>query len=155
METPVLSGRCLCGRVSYTSSSLPSCFTYCHCQACRRHTGSAFGAWYDFPHLSFKIEEAGFMIQRKSDIAIRSSCKDCGTPLFMTYYALPDTIAVAAGTIDEESVQGELVKPGNHIFLGEKAKWYVLPEDGLDRYDEWPPGFEDALETWRGSVKKL
>ena len=73
----------------------------------------------------------------------------------MTYYALPDTIAVAAGTIDEESVQGELVKPSNHIFLGEKAKWYTLPEDGLARYDEWPPGFEDALETWKGSVKKL
>ena len=95
------------------------------------------------------------MLQTMSDIALRSSCKDCGTPMFMTYYATPDTIAVAAGTIDEKSVQGELVKPGNHIFVGEKANWFVLPEDGLDRYDEFPPGFEDALETWKGQVKKL
>ena len=94
------------------------------------------------------------MIQRKSDIAIRASCRDCGTPLFMTYYALPDTISVSAGTIDEESMKGRILKPDNHIFVGEKADWYTLPDDGLKRYKEFPPGITDALENWKQQVDK-
>lgn len=123
-------------------------------EACRRNTGSAFGAWTDLPHLSLKIEEAGSMLQNTSDLAIRSSCKACGTPMFMAYYATPDTIGVAVGTIDEESVQGELAKPDSHIFVGDKAGWFTLPEDGLARYANFTPGFTDALEKWKMQVKK-
>ena len=72
----------------------------------------------------------------------------------MTYYAAPDTIAVAAGTIDETSMQGELLKPDCHIFVEDKAGWFTLPDDGLTRYEKFPPGFEDTLETWKKQVKK-
>lgn len=154
MEATVLNGSCLCGRVTYKSTSLPTGFSYCYCRACRRHTGSAFGAWMDVPHLSLEIEEAGFMLQQKSDLAIRSSCKDCGSPMFMTYYAQPDTIAVAAGTIDEESVKGELAKLDSHIFVSEKSGWFRLPDDGVKRYEKFPPGYEDALETWKRKIRK-
>ena len=94
------------------------------------------------------------MNQKKSDLAIRSSCKDCGTPLFMTYYAMPDSIGVAAGTVNEASIHGELLKPQNHIFVSDKAKWYTIPDDGLERYDTFPPEFEDTLETWKQQTKR-
>lgn len=93
------------------------------------------------------------MLQNKSDMAIRSSCKDCGTPMFMQYYATPDDIGVAAGTVDEASVQGRLVKP-NHIFVADKAGWDILPEDGLERYEKFTPGFQEALDTWKQLVNR-
>lgn len=94
------------------------------------------------------------MLQRKSDIAIRASCRDCGTPMFMTYYAVPDTISIAAGTVDEESMKGRILKPNVHIFVGEKAEWYSLPDDGLKRYEAFPTGLTDALETWNQQVNR-
>ena len=107
----------------------------------------------DVSHLSLKIEEEEFMFQHKSDMAIRSSCKDCGTPMFMQYYMTPDSIGVAAGTVDEASLQGRIVKP-NHIFVAEKAGWYILPEDGLDRHDMFPPEFQEAIERWKQQVNR-
>ena len=44
-------------------------------------------------------------------------------------------MGIVAGSIDEKSVKGELIKPTEHIFLEEKAGWYDLPEDGLGRFE--------------------
>ena len=74
--------------------------------------------------------------------------------MFMTYYVLPDTISVAAGTVDEESMKGRILKPENHIFVGEKAEWYTLPDDGLKRYKTFSPEYIDLLDGWRQQVNK-
>ena len=74
--------------------------------------------------------------------------------MFMTYYAEPDTISIAAGTVDEESMKGRVLKPNSHIFVGEKAEWYTLPNDSLKRYEAFPPGLTDALEVWKQQINK-
>ena len=74
--------------------------------------------------------------------------------MFMTYYAIPDTIGVASGTVDEQSVQGELPKVHNHIFVKDKAKYHDIPDDGAPRYEAFPPGFEEDLEKWKQQVPR-
>jgi hypothetical protein len=55
----------------------------------------------------------------------------------MKVYSMPDVEEVAAGTLDDD-VKGLIPPPSTHIFLAEKASWYELPEDGAERFDEWP-----------------
>jgi hypothetical protein len=44
-------------------------------------------------------------------------------------------ISVAAGTIDDWDVKGELVKPREYVFVKEKPVWFDLPDDGLPRWE--------------------
>ena len=67
----------------------------------------------------------------------------------MEYYAIPDTIGVAAGTIDDDGLMGKLDGPVNHIFVAEKAEWYTIPSDGLRRYTGFPEEFQKAIDAWR------
>ena len=39
----VFSGNCLCGRVTYKCYVKPKTIFNCHCEDCRRATGSVFG----------------------------------------------------------------------------------------------------------------
>lgn len=62
----------------------------------------------------------------------------------MKYKANPGTIGICAGTVDEKSTRTpeELVEAvkgtAHHIFVGEKAAWYEIGEDGLRRYEGFP-----------------
>ncbi|MFT7409338.1 MAG: hypothetical protein ACI9GJ_001314, partial [Parasphingorhabdus sp.] len=40
----VISGSCLCGAIRYSASASPLFQVHCHCQDCRKNTGSAFAA---------------------------------------------------------------------------------------------------------------
>ncbi len=64
----------------------------------------------------------------------------------MKYMAEPESIGIAAGTVDEDSVGEEGLEEvvqgkSKHIFVGEKAGWYTLREDGLKRCEKFPDGF--------------
>lgn len=69
----------------------------------------------------------------------------------MVYNDAPDVIGIAAGTIDSwgesgsgsgnEGGRGEVPGPRAHIFLREKAGWFVVPEDGLERFEGHMPGY--------------
>ena len=39
----VRGGRCACGAVRYETTGAPRRVSVCHCKACQRRTGSAFG----------------------------------------------------------------------------------------------------------------
>ena len=39
---PKMTGKCLCGRIRYSSDAEPITMMACHCKDCQRQTGSAF-----------------------------------------------------------------------------------------------------------------
>lgn len=70
----------------------------------------------------------------------------------MFYYCQPDKISITVGTIDENEV--EIPKPTAHIFLEEKARWFDVPNDGLNRYNRFPPAFQAKLDAWEANAGK-
>ncbi len=44
MSEGVVTGSCLCRRVTYAISGNLGVFQYCHCSRCRKSTGNAFAA---------------------------------------------------------------------------------------------------------------
>ena len=150
----VLRGGCCCGRVQYTSTSLPSDIQHCHCIMCRRLSGSAFLTFADFPTSSVTLDpSASLQTLYLSDVAERGYCSACGTPITMKYACEPEKMSIAAGTIDEESVERGLGQATAHIFLSQKAGWYTVGEDGLKRWDRFSDDFQVTLEGWK-KVKK-
>lgn len=51
----------------------------------------------------------------------------------MVYHDMPEVICIPAGTIDP-GVDGVL-RPDCHIFLKEKAGWFEVPDDGVERFE--------------------
>ncbi len=63
-------------------------------------------------------------------------------------YLCDESIGVAAGTIDEVS-QGKMMGVTQHIFVGQKAGWHKLPEDGVGRCEGFTVGLEEKLARWK------
>jgi hypothetical protein len=74
------AGGCLCGAVRYRLAGSPGVHC-CHCDMCRRATGSAFAvlAWIPFERLFWTSGRPRY--RRSSPLAERGFCPECGSPL--------------------------------------------------------------------------
>ncbi|KAG0646325.1 hypothetical protein D0Z07_8365 [Hyphodiscus hymeniophilus] len=154
---PALTGGCQCGAVTYESTALPDELTNCHCFTCRKISGGAYLTFARFPSasLTWKSKSNALKTTQYSDMAMRWHCADCGSPISMMYKFQREKISLTAGSIDEKSVKGVLVKPVEHIFLAEKAPWFIVPDDGLNRFETFPDmeGFVKKMEEWKKGSK--
>jgi hypothetical protein len=77
-----VEGGCLCGAVRFTATDVPGTFGVCHCDMCRRWTGSALLA-VSVPEaqVTWRGEDRIARMQ-SSAWAERAWCRDCGTGLF-------------------------------------------------------------------------
>ena len=91
---------CQCGQLSATCSGEPYRISVCHCLACKRKTGSAFGfgAWFRKSEVSIEGQASEFV--RVGDDGGRISncfCSKCGTTVSWSIDRLSDLVAVSAG----------------------------------------------------------
>jgi hypothetical protein len=93
-------GGCLCGAIRYRLSGTPRVH-YCHCDMCRRATGSAFAvlAWVAADHLFWTKGRP--TSRRSSPPAERGFCRKCGSPLTLIYDNNDAEVALHVGTLDE------------------------------------------------------
>ena len=120
-----MTGRCLCGAVSYKAEGVKTEHHACHCGMCRKWGGGpAFAAVVE--SIEFEGEEQ-IGHYDSSDWAERCFCKNCGTSL---YYRLKESghIVVWVGTFDDQSpfrLVGEIYvdhKPGGFDFAGDHPR---------------------------------
>ena len=130
------SGSCLCGEVRYTVEGSFTRFYLCHCQHCRKDTGSAHSANLFSPggRLTWlsgaeKVRQFNLPGTRHS----RSFCTTCGS-------ALPSVqmdgalIVVPAGSLDDDLS----LRPDAHLFVASRANWDEALEK-RPRMDRLPP----------------
>ncbi|OBT63907.1 hypothetical protein VE03_05966 [Pseudogymnoascus sp. 23342-1-I1] len=128
-ENVVLRGGCRCGNITYTSTALPSAMSHCHCLACRQTSGSPYQTFASIP-----TDSLTWTTHTSRGLSIGESVGAAG---LLRGLWEPGEVCIVAGSIDEGSVKGELMKPTEHIFLEEKAGWFDLPEDGLERFERF------------------
>ncbi|GFO75292.1 hypothetical protein BPLS_P2419 [Bathymodiolus platifrons methanotrophic gill symbiont] len=100
------SGQCLCGKVHYTISSDPRVMSQCHCDDCRRATGTghASNAFFKKSDVHISGETSCYATIADSGSTItRYFCPACGSPLFGTLSRLENVLAVAVGSLDDSS----------------------------------------------------
>ncbi len=128
-------GSCLCGKVTFEIEGDFKNFYLCHCERCRKDTGSAhaanlFSSTAELKWLSGQNEVTTY--NYRSEGHIKSFCAICGS-------ALPniqmdgELLVVPAGSIDSD-IQ---MKPQGHIYYANKASWDNDLED-LPKYKELP-----------------
>ena len=147
----MIKGSCACGRVQYQTEAHPLAINACHCITCQRVSGAPYLGFVDVPTTTLQWTTRPEMWQA-SDIAERGYCKVCGSTLSMRYFFEADRTGVVLGSL----IKTEPVLPpiGAHIFLKEKAAYFVLADDGVKRYDEFPEGFVDKIAEWKASQAK-
>ena len=121
----LLSGRCLCGAVHYTDKNAFLYSLICHCQDCRRATGSAFKPFAGIERDRLEITQGDNHLLRYGDETNQDiHCKSCGSLL---YSVVRDGafVHVTLGTLTEEPT----LRPSAHIFVGSKAAWHTITDD--------------------------
>ncbi|HET8940058.1 MAG TPA: GFA family protein [Polyangiales bacterium] len=131
----MIHGSCLCRGVSWQAEKPFELMSHCHCSMCRKSHGAPFGTYVAADARSFAwcTGEELIVRFRSSEQAERCFCGRCGS-------CLPELVDgkawMAAGCLDEDPE----TRPYAHIFTASKAPWYVIPDDGLPRYEAYPPG---------------
>ena len=118
------TGGCLCGKIRYRVTGDPRVH-YCHCDMCRRATGSAFAvlAWLRSAGVSWQSEEPTY--RRSSPLAQRGFCRACGTPLTLAYDAAVDEIALHVGTFDNPAE----LEPQYNYGSAQRLSWVCCGVD--------------------------
>ena len=95
---------CSCGQLRLTAEGDPIRISMCHCLACQRRTGSAFGIQARFPSNQVRIEGRYSDYVRTSDEGEERTfhfCPDCGATVFYVLSTVPDVVAVPIGAFAE------------------------------------------------------
>lgn len=127
-------GGCLCGAVTYAFDAEPRVTVACHCAACRKATGSAFGTWtlVANDHFRFTNGEQQLAQFQSSDHARRLFCKQCGTTLGNYTTRRPNFIHLAAGTLDVPPP----LRINLHCYTASKAPWFEITDELPQHEDE-------------------
>ncbi len=132
-----LSGKCLCGAVSYTCANDPVFAGNCHCNDCKKASGSGYAPTLFFPENSVSISgEVKYFASsgRSGKMVDRGFCPNCGSQVFGKPAALPGMLAVRAGSLDDISAYA----PQMDIFTSHAAAWDAMDEN-LPKFPEMPP----------------
>ncbi|MGC2082461.1 MAG: GFA family protein [Bradyrhizobium sp.] len=129
-----LTGRCLCGAVSYQVADAFEYAMNCHCTDCRRATGSAFKPFAGIRREQLAISDGADTTLIYGDVTAAHDvhCGRCGSLLFSVVrdgaYA-----HVTLGTLTD----APSIRPTMHIFVGSKAPWYEISDD-LPQHARFP-----------------
>lgn len=116
-----VTGRCLCGAVSFTATGVHRHLDICHCDMCQRW-GGVFYAGLECDAVEITGEDA-VSVYRSSEWAERAFCSKCGSSLW--YRFLPTgNRTFLAGLFDLPAGMG--IK--HQIFVDEKPDWYDLAQ---------------------------
>lgn len=125
-------GSCLCGRVVFEITGGFRRANYCHCSRCRKHSGGATSAQGRIAREHFRLLSGAEAISTFTppNGMVKAFCSHCGSSLFGGTWPDGPEISVRLGTLDDDPG----IRPQYHSFIGSKAEWEDLPEDGLPRF---------------------
>ena len=136
-ETSKFSGHCLCGSVSFEFSGkleFPHC---CHCDDCRRASGSVYGSFVYVPAKALKVtgEMRSYEHQNdQSSTMTKYFCPSCGSHIFGTNSRAPERRAIWVGVINDAS----WFKPEVYFYASKKLP-HAPVDPGVETFDKMRP----------------
>ncbi len=120
-----VTGKCLCGAVTFVAEAAEPHIHACHCSMCRSWTGGPMQA-ARVTGVTYGGEEY-IKTYPSSDWAERGFCTECGSSLF---YRMPETgmTVMALGAFDDQNLfelTGEIFvdqKPSGYDFAGDHER---------------------------------
>ncbi len=133
-----LHGSCLCGGVQFEILAPFRRANYCHCSRCRKHSGAAAMPQGRVAREDFRLLAGAELIGtfRPDGGMAKAFCRACGSSLFGGSWPEGSEVSVRLGALDEDPA----IRPQFHSFVGSRAAWEELPDDGLPRHQGRYPG---------------
>lgn len=129
MNEEGFEGGCLCGEIRYRSTVAPIRCMICHCEQCRKHSGSLCLSFVHFPTDSFEWLGKAPRRFRSSRYAERGFCETCGSTVSMHEEVLADRVQVATGSLDDP----DRARPDDHVWTSSQVSWFEV-NDRLPRF---------------------
>jgi hypothetical protein len=117
----MITGSCLCGAVAFEIEGPLRNVIACHCNQCRKQTGSYMSATAAKDEAIHFTRKDGLKWYRSSETASRGFCGVCGSSLFWKGDGR-DYTAIAAGAIDGPTG----LKLEGHIFCDFAGDYYEI-----------------------------
>ena len=99
------TGGCACGAIRYEISAEPIAMNDCQCRDCQSTSGAGHGSYLTFPSReAVKLEgEATLwdMVGDSGNVKTRGFCPACGSPVYLTFSAMPDLFTIHAASLDD------------------------------------------------------
>lgn len=132
----MLTGHCVCGRVSYEAAAEVDGIVHCHCETCRKTHGSAFSSIGSVPRDRFRWTTGEELVKafESSPGKRRLFCSVCGSHLVAERDGSTN-VMLRLGCLDTPVT----AERQQHIWRSDGASWYdparALPElpEGLPR----------------------
>lgn len=118
---------CSCGQLHLVAEGEPIRLSMCHCLACQRRTGSAFGIQARFPQDKLRIEGRATEYVRVSDHGEQRTfyfCPECGATVYYRLATALDVIAVPIGAFADS----EFPPPTISVYESRRHAWVALPD---------------------------
>jgi hypothetical protein len=117
---------CSCGQLSADVEGDPVGVTVCHCLACQRRTGSAFGLQARFTRDQVKVSGNWQEYVRRSDDDGEPRrfrfCGRCGATVFYDYGPDPDAIVIPIGNFADPGFS----PPQRSIYESRRHLWTTI-----------------------------
>lgn len=121
---------CCCGKLVIEVRGEPDLYGICHCNNCKKRTGSAFGisSYFkkvDILSISGESNQYSFYHHKQNHEQERHFCSSCGTTLYWYVSSFPDLIGIAGGCF----IDFPLGEPKYSTSHGGKCNWVELSEN--------------------------
>ena len=128
-------GSCLCKRVTFEVVGSIDHSRYCHCENCRKFSGTAQAAWGLASASAFTVAPSNPEVTRfdAGSGGLRVFCTSCGSPLWFEPAGMPEFVGIALGAIDD----GEVTPPSVHLWTRSSPDWESINDD-LPQFNTTP-----------------
>ena len=119
---------CSCGQLKIVVEGEPLRVSVCHCLACQRRTGSAFGLQARFPrdHITIIGSSHEYVrISHEGEPRTFNFCPECGATVYYMLDSAPNVVAVPVGVFAEPSFP----QPSFSVWESRKHVWVTVPAD--------------------------
>jgi CheY-like chemotaxis protein len=116
---------CSCGQLTADCEGEPVRVSVCHCLACQRRTGSAFGVQARFLRDQVALGGRAARCTRVGDSGSSAEfafCPDCGTTVWWTLSGMPEFVAIAVGAFADPGFPA----PGISIYEDRRHPWLTV-----------------------------
>lgn len=130
-------GGCACGAIRYETTQEPIFQNHCQCLDCQGRSGTGHGSYMTFAkrnEVMITGEAKAWSVAGDSgNHKLHAFCPTCGTPVYLTFAAMPDLIAIHAGSLDD---------PGQFhpqaVTYGSRAHAWDVMDPALPTFESMP-----------------
>lgn len=133
------TGGCACGAIRYEIADEPVFSNHCQCRDCQRKSGTGHGSYMTFPsreRVTLQGEARAWdVVADSGNVKHQAFCPNCGSPVYLTYAAMPGIITVAVASLDDPT----RFRPQMVTYGLRALPWDTL-DPALPVVDKMPPG---------------